>query len=308
MSPTISIIIPVYNVAPYLDECLESVSCQSWKDFEAILVDDGSTDESRSIAEKWRDCDSRIQVIGITHGGPGKARNAGLDKAKGKYITFIDSDDTVEPDYLKSLLEGLEGGDYDFSMMDVSWDGRKLKDAVLSREKAMEGLLYQRASYASAWGKLFKCDLFADERFREDILYEDLELMVRLMLRVRQVRLIEANMYNYRKRSDSILGQFSEKRLDVLKVTRRIIDIIDWEMPKMIKAAQDRSLSASFNMLILLAKADKKNLPAYDGCWRNVKILRLESLLNPKVRFKNKAGILLSYLGRKLFVRIATKL
>lgn len=308
MSPTVSIIIPVYNVAPYLDECLESVSRQSWKDFEAILVDDGSTDGSRSIAEKWSDRDSRIQVIGIPHGGQGKARNVGLDHSKGKYIAFIDSDDTVEPDYLKSLLEELESGDYDFSMMNVSWEGKKLKQAVKSREKAMEEMLYQKASYASVCGKLFKRELFVEERFCEDILYEDLDLMSRLMLRVRQVRLMEANMYNYRKRSDSTLGQFSERRLDVLKVTRRIIDLIDWEMPKLIKGAQDRYLSASFNMLILLDKADKKNLPAYDGCWRNVKVLRWESLVNPKVRLKNKAGILLSYLGRKLFVRIATKL
>lgn len=307
-SPSVSIIIPVYNVAPYLDECIRSVAGQSWTDFELILVDDGSTDGSLDIAEAWQKRDSRIRVASIDHGGPGKARNTGVDYSQSKYITFIDSDDTVGDDYLKCLMEGMASGDCDFSMMEVSWQPRQAAARVLSREKAMEEFLYQKSSFASVCGKMFKRELLEEERFSEEILYEDLDLMARILLNADKIGIVDRNLYFYRKHDASILGHFTERRLDVLKVTSRIVDMVEREMPQLIKGAYDRHMSASFNMLILLAREGETDRAEYDECWSNIRRFRRCSLWNPKVRRKNKAGALLSYLGRNLFIKIATKL
>lgn len=306
VTPAVSVIIPVYNTAPYLEECIESVLCQSWDDFELILVDDGSTDGSIGIAERYCLNDSRVTLIKSEHGGQGHARNIGLDHARGEYIAFIDSDDSVAADYLKNLRDGVESGEYDFSMMEVSWTRRKSHTMVRSREEAMRGLLYQKSSYASVCGKLFKRELFERERFREGILYEDLDLMARVLLRVARVILIDDDSYRYRKHAESTLGHFTEHRLDVLKVTAGIISLVGREMPHLLKGAYDRHLSASFNMLVLLAKEGETKRKEYDVCWQTIKSLRRHSLLNTDVRIKNKFGVLLSYAGRKIFVAVAS--
>ncbi len=101
----ISVIIPVYNVKPYLDDCIQSVIRQDYTDFECILVDDGSTDGSSEICDQWAEKDNRIRVIHQFNGGVSSARNKGLEQAKGEYISFIDSDDWVDADYLSAMAD-----------------------------------------------------------------------------------------------------------------------------------------------------------------------------------------------------------
>ena len=101
--PYISIVIPVYNVHQFLDDCINSVLGQTYKDFELILVNDGSTDRSLEICRKYADADSRVVVIDKPNGGVGSTRNVGIDASRGQWITFIDSDDRVAWDYLESM-------------------------------------------------------------------------------------------------------------------------------------------------------------------------------------------------------------
>lgn len=100
----ISIIVPVYNVDTFLKKCVDSILSQSYKNFELILVDDGSTDNSGNICDYYASIDKRVRVIHKINGGVGAARNTGMSIAKGKYITFIDSDDYVEPEYLSAFF------------------------------------------------------------------------------------------------------------------------------------------------------------------------------------------------------------
>lgn len=104
----ISIIIPVYNSSQYLNECIQSVVNQSYKDFECILIDDGSSDGSEIICNQWKQKDSRIKVIHQSNQGVSKARNKGIAEAQGEYITFIDSDDWIDSNYLNTLLQPIE--------------------------------------------------------------------------------------------------------------------------------------------------------------------------------------------------------
>ena len=115
----ISIIIPVYNTAPYLDQCIQSVVEQNYKDWECILVDDGSTDNSGTICDKWAGNDSRIRVLHQANPGVSAARNHGIDKSKEDYICFIDSDDWVTANYLSDMLSGLEDKNIDMVVTGV---------------------------------------------------------------------------------------------------------------------------------------------------------------------------------------------
>ncbi len=116
----ISVIIPVYNVKPYLDDCIQSVIRQDYTDFECILVDDGSTDGSSEICDQWAQKDNRIRVIHQPNGGVSAARNRGLDSAKGEYIAFIDSDDWVDADYLSAMADSLKGKEVDLVVSGLS--------------------------------------------------------------------------------------------------------------------------------------------------------------------------------------------
>ena len=104
----ISIIIPVYNVSQYLNECIQSVVNQSYNDFECILIDDGSSDGSEIICDQWEQKDSRIKVIHQPNQGGATARNRGITEALGEYIAFIDSDDWIDSDYLYQLVQPIE--------------------------------------------------------------------------------------------------------------------------------------------------------------------------------------------------------
>ena len=103
MKPAVSVIVPVYNTEKYLEECIQSVLNQSFTDFELLLIDDGSTDQSGLICDKYAKKDNRIRVFHKINGGVSSARNLGLDNAKGEWITFVDSDDCLKPDYLMNL-------------------------------------------------------------------------------------------------------------------------------------------------------------------------------------------------------------
>lgn len=116
----ISIIIPVYNVEQYLDKCLQSVINQTYQDIEIILVDDGSSDSSGILCDKWKEKDSRIKVIHKSNGGLSNARNVGIEQANGEYLMFIDSDDIVANDLCKVLFEMLKNNHADISICNAT--------------------------------------------------------------------------------------------------------------------------------------------------------------------------------------------
>lgn len=122
--PTVSLIIPIYNCEAYLSTCLNSIQNQTFPDFEAILVNDGSTDGSEEICRKYAQADSRFRLISIPNRGAAGARNVGLEAAAGEYIAFTDSDDWLEPDYLQYLYEGLQHTGADIFFCDFCINGR----------------------------------------------------------------------------------------------------------------------------------------------------------------------------------------
>lgn len=308
----ISVIIPAYNAQAYLRECLESVLAQSFSDWEAIIVNDGSTDSTCDIAAGFTARDSRFRLVSIPNGGLSSARNAGIAVARGQWLTYLDSDDTLYPDALAKLMAAASAAEnIDIVVAGLS-RSRDIAAATDGRVEIMSGLsaleqgLYQRSVTTSACAKLFRRGVVEDIRFPDGLYYEDLLYCVETLRRSAQVAVIGDVIYYYRDNPSSFINTFTPRRLDVLHVTARVEELLEGD-EVLRRAARDRRLSACFNIYGLLAVHDRdgRHSDVSCRCWRLIKDYRRDSLFNPQVRLKNKLGILLSYMGRKVFGRVA---
>ena len=238
--PLISIIIPVYNVQNYLDECIESVINQSYFNLEIILVDDGSPDKSPVICDRWAQKDSRIIVIHKENGGLSSARNAGLKIAKGKYISFIDSDDfitnnAIEIMYNRICLDdtiGIVSGliyryqDGICSTFKKEWDIKH--EFIVTAEEFLLKAMDMSISY-TVWNKLYRRDLLADVLFREGRNNEDVLFMYDLGKEMRCKKISIVNIpqyvYYYRLRPDSICT--SQKKPVYIDIIQNLEEMIE---------------------------------------------------------------------------------
>lgn len=308
--PLISLIVPVYNVAQYLAECAESIRRQDFNDFEVLLVDDGSTDGSASMCDDIAASDSRFRVIHQSNGGTSVARNAGIEASSGDYIAFMDSDDIVHPAYLSRLFQLISEYEADIAMVKFA-EGRQIDSSrmmlsgrsteLLSGIEALERTLYQDGLDTTPCCKLYRRSVFDHVRFVPGLLYEDLDLITKVLPMIGKVVVSDDILYFYRHRKGSNIGSFSMKRLDVLDVTRDICHrTVKYGKPMQL-AARDRRLSAAFNMFVLLNRNGYGDTVASDGCWDIICDLRGGELSNSKVRLKNKIGVFLSYGGKRFF-------
>lgn len=149
----ISVIVPVYNAENYLNRCIESVLTQTYTDWQMVLVDDGSKDESLKVCQKYADLDSRISVIHQENAGPGIARNTGIAAANGDYIVFIDSDDYIEKEYFQ-LLSGHDEDVVFINVRDVDEEGRVLRKGYISKNKRLpkDTILRRQMTGRIDWG------------------------------------------------------------------------------------------------------------------------------------------------------------
>ena len=313
MLPTVSIIIPIHNVEAYLRACLDSVLSQSYPDWECVMVDDFSTDASASVAEEYCNRDSRFKLISHSaNRGLSAARNTALDAISGQYVAFIDSDDWIHCNFISAHIDMLTRNQADMASTMLSSElPLKTQPSTITTalpREAIRDCLYQQPPFCSSVsGKIFKSQLFCGIRFTEGIAYEDLEIFPRLWSRAHRIVASDASYYYYRKRSGSILHTFNSSRLDVLEITEAIYQAYTSD-PMLGPAASDRCLSANFNIFLLLCANNLDKTEESDKCWQRIRRLRKRSLINPRVRTKNKAGIVASYLlGRRLFALIGKK-
>lgn len=207
----LSIVIPVYQVKYTLTRCVESVLNQSFRDYEMILVDDGSTDGSAKMCDDFALADSRIRVIHQTNKGLSSARNSGLNISRGEYITFIDSDDFIGENTLSILMTKLEAyPDYDILEYPVLWhhgspEQRLLKFGVKTydnmRSYWIDGKAYQ---HAYVWNKIFVRRLFDTVRFPDGQLFEDAYTLPLLLEKAHIVATTEEGIYYYTSNPDGI--------------------------------------------------------------------------------------------------------
>ncbi len=309
--PLISVILPVYNGLEFLGEAVKSVLAQKFNDFELILVDDGSTDGSGKLCDEFAANDSRIKVLHTDNGGLSAARNRGLEIANGNWISFIDADDMLHPEAL-GLLVGMTSlsDEIDLAVGSFSTSENFLKRPLRNRRvrlmqpaELVAETLYQRGAVHAAWGKLYRRSLFENCLFTEGLYYEDLDFFYRYCLSCRSTVVSDDPIYFYRQQPGSIMHTWKPRRLDVLKITDEIERYMATNYPGLKRAAADRRLSANFNIFILASANGQPEVA--DRCWEIVRQYRKDSLIDRNVRFKNKAGILLSYLGKNIFKTVS---
>lgn len=214
-NPTISVIVPVYKVENYIHQCLDSLICQTYKDIEIILVDDGSPDRCGEICEEYAAKDARIVVIHQENGGLSAARNTGLDIARGEYIMFVDSDDWVEPTYCEKALEKIQEHQVEIVIFGYYGAYKNIKIAKKAHSpRIMDGnealrhiILHDEPSlYDAAWNKIYHKSRFQDIRFPLGMIAEDAAVMYKLLHNTPQVFVYDQCLYNYRKRMYSLAG------------------------------------------------------------------------------------------------------
>lgn len=186
--PLVSVVIPVYNVEKYLEECFNSVVGQSYENIEIILVDDGSTDTSSEIADRLASSDLRVSVIHKENGGLSDARNVGMRAAKGTYITFLDSDDCMSKDFIYTLTWLAVKNNADITQCDNSRDLSHLGDGaastiVMSGVSSFLELMKFKIVSPTVWGKLYKKSLFHDNNIEFPVgrLHEDTAVLYKLI-------------------------------------------------------------------------------------------------------------------------------
>ena len=226
MEELISVIIPVYNVGPFLPECLDSIINQSYKNLEIIIVNDGSTDGSRDICEKYRLMDSRIKLINQKNSGAAKARNVGIDNSSGKFLSFIDSDDYIHKDMIKILYDNIKKFNADISFCDYSID----KNEVLKNPTSIPIVLPEYEMFSRLYGKngdkiisacvkLHKKELFNNIKFPAGKIYEDTFIIHKLIDVSKKIVYVGDKLYFYRMRSGSVThSKYSLKQLEYLEV------------------------------------------------------------------------------------------
>lgn len=312
--PLISVIIPVFNAERYLAACLDSVLSQSYRNIEVIVIDDGSSDFSLKILDSYAEKDDRVKVYTQSNQGQSEARNHGLNVATGEFISFVDADDKLLPDALEILMSALQKNDVDivegkfiYGESDLPYHFKgKIEIDILSPEEAIQRVLYQKDMLPSVSGKLFKTYLFEGIRFTKGLIYEDLDIFYKVFERSRKIAYINRPVYFYRNNILSTINTWNSRRLDVLRVTENIENYIAQKYPDILPAAKNRRLSANFNMFALCSiHGDKENA---SKCWSHIRDNRMRSLFNSKVRFKNKAGIILSYFGKNIFKTFAKRI
>lgn len=226
----LTIIVPVYNIIAHLPHCVESLIAQEWDALEILLVDDGSTDGSGQLCDRYAAQDSRIQVIHKCNSGLSSARNAGLDTARGQWVLFVDGDDYLTNGAVSKLLElAAQHPDADFiqfhyqETFDTRWQPEASQQAnpvICTDTKEFFDRLYQLGGVAaSACTKLFRRDSIGPLRFRPGIRHEDEEFITRYLPACRKAVYTELTLYGYVMRSGSIVhSQFSAKSMDVFTV------------------------------------------------------------------------------------------
>ena len=312
MNPLISVVVPVYNVEQFLEECVDSIKIQTYQNIEILLVDDGSTDKSGIMCDDLAKNDQRIRVIHKKNGGLSDARNAGIRESKGVYIVCADSDDIIKPTQIEVLYQLACQYDADFvyaGREKFNESARPFQNAPVpetrcfSREEALERLLYQNHFVTGANGKLYKRELFDGVEYPLGMYYEDLATTYRLIAKSNRVAYTTELLYGYRVRTGSIMRQgFSAKKLSCIPVTQQLYRDICRDFPALQSAASSRafSLNRGIYLQMPLDKKEERN-----AIWAELKKYRSTVLHDPKARKRERMMALISYLGQNVFGLLA---
>ncbi len=296
----VNCIVPIYNVEKYVDKCIASLLNQSYQQLEIILVDDGSTDHSGDICDRYAQKDNRVRVVHKENGGLSSARNAGLDVAEGEYILFIDGDDYLVPDSVDCLMNLQKKFEYKLDLIQFFYDEVEEDEESLfcsEREDRIEMCTDRRIMFeklyelggvaASACTKMYHKKLFEDLRFKEGIIHEDEYMVTDILRKVKNCLYTNRSLYRYVMRPGSIVkSDFTPKKLEVFVA-------IQYRRQYLKKAGYKELLEKEnlrYFMSLMTLYCDAYASQSYDSC-KEIEN-KLKELLNAtKINAKGKMEI-----------------
>lgn len=255
--PLISVIVPVYNVKPFLGRCLQSLAAQTYTPIEFLLIDDGSTDGSGALCREFAEKDSRFRCIHQENAGVSAARNLGLQEAKGQWLGFCDSDDWAEPDLYETLYTLAQKNDAQVAVVSCVVEDGSVPEAdepdvdTMTGAEALVEMCRARKFAGQMWNKLICRKLLEGERFPLDIaIYEDMLLMSRVFVKAGRVVYQKAHKYHYVIHSASALNRaINEKHWTVQPACRQILKQMEKHCPESRDQAVAILLIANVNLL-----------------------------------------------------------
>lgn len=313
----ISIIVPVYNVEDYLCKCIESLINQTLKDIEIILVNDGSTDTSPQICDRYAKKDKRIKVIHKENGGLSDARNTGISVANGKFIAFLDSDDWVNLEMYEKLYSYACVNDADIVQCDFmkvyneenfSCNNIDTKTELHTGIQALNHLHGNRhGKTVVVWNKIYKKELFRDIRFPKGRIHEDEFIMYKILHKSNKIIDTNLPMVYYRQRNGSIMNsEFNIKRLDILDAWKERIDFFeDNKLVELKEITESRLCSKLKSMYSELSKSNIKNKDKILKCIKRYMITDYSKFIkNSYITNKGKVALTVCIVNGRLFCKI----
>ena len=275
----VSIIVPVYNAEKYIDNCVTSVVNQTYSKWELLLIDDGSFDSSGMICDNYSRLNSRIRVVHQKNLGVSAARNRGIECAEGEYIAFLDVDDALPQESLKTLVNSLIDNNADVAMgitCGEKWENHSGVE-IWKGEDGIRYSLMDDPYTCAAWGKLYRRELIGETRFDREIkINEDSLFVFQIMCKKPVCVCVNKEIYQYIQVSGSASrSDFSEKYFDILKVSDLKYKKIEEQFPQMHDLAKNMLLKARMNVLRLLAVRTRDE-------YRDVEKKLLENILHNK--------------------------
>lgn len=330
-NPLVSVVVPVYDVEPYLRECVDSILAQTYENLEVLLVDDGSPDGCGEICDQYADEDDRVVALHKENGGLSDARNYGLRHARGEWVSFIDSDDYVSPMFIEGLyatacaygcsIAAVPGGK-SFHDGDVCKLEEKIRPvtpqaprgtrtggddgfhpvatAPLGAREALEKMLYQQIATGVQW-RLYRREVLGSDPFPVGLYYEDLASTYKFVYRAGCIALLECRgLYAYRVRRESIIRQAYAriKGESAITVSRQLFrDISSW-YPELRRAAASRCFSVCRMVYAQALNNEEKEI---NVLWAEIIKYRLQVLGDCKARKRERLAAGFAVLGRKPF-------
>lgn len=228
----LSIIVPVYNVETYLDKCLSSILTSTFNDFELIILNDGTKDNSENIINKYiKKYGEKIVYISKENTGLSDTRNVGMSIASGKYIAFVDSDDYIEPNTYELMIKKAMEKDFDIVASDVKLvyeNSNKEKvissnyeNDIFNKLEIKKSMLVQ---YPAVWNKIYKKNILEGITFSKGVWYEDMEFVLKIYPRINSIGVVKKPLYNYLQRMSSITYTYNDKLYDIINNMERVLN------------------------------------------------------------------------------------
>lgn len=317
--PLISIIVPVYNIKDYLKRCVDSCLAQTYKQLELILVDDGSTDGTGLLCDELAETDERIRVFHKENGGSSSARNLGIEKARGEYLGFVDSDDFIGPTMYEKLMKAALEQDVPIAQIsrdEIDEKGNRMADVCTPPSRAlfceseafMKELLMHRGD-CSFCTKLIHRSLFEAGRFPEGKLNEDFFLLIRMLPRIRGIYILPDQEYHvfYRIGSNTRKqdkNDFSRVFLDIVENADVAMEMVESHYPELKKVGIRFGLYQRLDYLLHIPIPQMTGENEFYGqVKRYLRKHILDTLTNPWLTAKNRIYLLLLTTAPR-FVRV----